>query len=62
MIWTVELQRRLTRSDDYRHVITHGVHPGFVASGIWQNPTIRKLPWILIKLLDFIIKRLAIGE
>lgn len=59
MIWTVELQRRLSRSDDYRHVIAHAVHPGFVKSGIWDQPS-KVLPWPIPALLNFIINRLSI--
>ncbi|CAO1620879.1 unnamed protein product [Parajaminaea phylloscopi] len=60
-IWTVELQRRLSRSDDYRHVIVHGCHPGFIRSNIWQNPTIQSLPWPLPQLLNFVIRKLSIS-
>lgn len=28
LMWTRELQKRLSRSQHYRHVIAHGVHPG----------------------------------
>lgn len=34
LMWSVELQDRLSRSDDYRHVIVHGIHPGFVGSNV----------------------------
>lgn len=34
MMWTKELQERLSRSDDYRHIIVNGVHPGYVSSNI----------------------------
>ncbi|CEH18184.1 Dehydrogenases with different specificities (related to short-chain alcohol dehydrogenases) [Ceraceosorus bombacis] len=52
LMWTRELQIRLSRSQEYRHVIAHGIHPGFVASNIWNLPHIRALPRILIWLLD----------
>lgn len=60
-IWTVELQRRLSRSDDYRHVIVHGCHPGFIRSNIWQNPTIQSMPWPVPQLLNFLIRLLSIS-
>lgn len=60
-IWTVELQRRLSRSDDYRHVVVHGCHPGFVCSNIWQNPTIHSMPWPLPQLLNLIIRFLSVS-
>ncbi|CAO1636687.1 unnamed protein product [Sympodiomycopsis kandeliae] len=59
-IWTVELQRRLSRSDNYRHVIVHGCHPGFVSSNIWNAPTIKSLPWPLPQLLQRAIGALSI--
>lgn len=58
---TVELQRRLSRSDSYRHVIVHGCHPGFIKSNIWNNPSIKKLPWPLPQLLNFVINLLSVN-
>lgn len=60
-IWTVELQRRLSRSDDYRHVIVHGCHPGFVASNIWSSALVSPLPWPLAQLLRLVIYALSIN-
>ncbi len=39
LMWSVELQERLSRSDDYRHVIAHGIHPGFVGATSGTTPT-----------------------
>ncbi|KAI9716067.1 MAG: hypothetical protein M1828_000478 [Chrysothrix sp. TS-e1954] len=33
--WLTELQHRLLQHDQYRRITVHGVHPGFVNSGIW---------------------------
>ncbi|SPO22169.1 uncharacterized protein UTRI_02177_B [Ustilago trichophora] len=41
LMWSVELQERLSRSEEYRHVIVHGIHPGFVGSNVWNNPHAR---------------------
>lgn len=60
MNWTIELQERLSRSDEYRHLIVHGVHPGFVGTNIWRNPTIHALAWPLPQILTWIINLLAI--
>jgi NAD(P)-dependent dehydrogenase (short-subunit alcohol dehydrogenase family) len=35
-VWLTELQRRLLQHDEYKHITVHGVHPGYVNSGIWQ--------------------------
>ncbi|PWN18735.1 NAD(P)-binding protein [Microstroma glucosiphilum] len=59
-VWTVELQRRLSRSDEFRHVIAHGVHPGFVKSNLWNSPTIRALPTILVKGLDLLMALISV--
>lgn len=59
-IWTVELQRRLSRSDEFRHVVVHGCHPGFVKSNLWNSPTIRALPRLLVKGLDLLMGLLSI--
>lgn len=59
LMWSVELQERLSRSEDYRHVICHGVHPGFVGSNIWNNPE----SWALRKfkpLMDAAIRYLSV--
>jgi NAD(P)-dependent dehydrogenase (short-subunit alcohol dehydrogenase family) len=34
VMWTFELQARLSRSEDYRHVVVNAVHPGFVGSNM----------------------------
>ncbi|PWN53930.1 NAD(P)-binding protein [Violaceomyces palustris] len=59
LMWTVELQQRLSRSDDYRHVIAHGIHPGFVGSNIWNNPNF-DLYWPIEMLKKILIPRLSI--
>ncbi|KAL2862671.1 uncharacterized protein BJX67DRAFT_391110 [Aspergillus lucknowensis] len=37
-MWLVELQHRFLRSASYRHITVNGIHPGYVYSGIWDNP------------------------
>ncbi len=59
LMWTVELQQRLSRSEDYRHVICHGIHPGFVGSNIWHNPD-TKVPYALRFVIQRAINWLAI--
>lgn len=36
-MWVAELQSRLLKHPAYSHVTVVGVHPGFVASGIWDS-------------------------
>lgn len=36
-MWVAELQSRLLKNPEYLHITINGVHPGFVASGIWEN-------------------------
>ncbi|CDS82433.1 uncharacterized protein SPSC_03252 [Sporisorium scitamineum] len=59
LMWSVELQDRLSRSEDYRHVIVHGIHPGFVGSNIWHNPD-SKIPYFLRFILNTVINKLSI--
>ncbi|PYH94823.1 NAD(P)-binding protein [Aspergillus ellipticus CBS 707.79] len=39
-IWITELQARFLKHPEYRHITINGVHPGFVASGIWNNSSL----------------------
>lgn len=61
LMWSVELQERLSRSEDYRHVIVHGIHPGFVGSNIWHNPD-TKVSSVLRFVLHTIINRVSIDS
>ncbi|KAL4920619.1 hypothetical protein BDW62DRAFT_215881 [Aspergillus aurantiobrunneus] len=36
--WLSELQRRLILNDKYKHITVNGVNPGYVNTGIWNNP------------------------
>ncbi|CAG8905844.1 unnamed protein product [Penicillium egyptiacum] len=36
-MWVAELQSRLLKYPEYLHITINGVHPGFVASGIWDG-------------------------
>lgn len=35
-MWVVEMQSRFLKHPEYLHITINGVHPGFVASGIWN--------------------------
>lgn len=35
-IWLTELQHRLLRHDEYKHITVNGLHPGYVNSGVWN--------------------------
>ena len=35
--WLTELQCRLLKNPAYSHIVAHGVHPGYVQTGIWQT-------------------------
>lgn len=36
-IWLTELQSRCLKHPEYNHITINGLHPGFVASGIWYK-------------------------
>jgi hypothetical protein len=36
-MWVAELQSRFLKHPEYLHITINGLHPGFVASGIWNN-------------------------
>ncbi|CAG8018235.1 unnamed protein product, partial [Penicillium nalgiovense] len=36
-MWVAEMQSRLLKHPEYLHITVNGVHPGFVASGIWDG-------------------------
>ncbi|KAL6237214.1 hypothetical protein BDW75DRAFT_249291 [Aspergillus navahoensis] len=37
-VWLTELHHRLLANPKYRHITVNGVNPGYVNSGIWNNP------------------------
>ncbi|KAL3462011.1 hypothetical protein BJX64DRAFT_299812 [Aspergillus heterothallicus] len=37
-MWVVEMHRRLMQNPAYKHITINGIHPGYVYSGIWDNP------------------------
>lgn len=46
-IWLTELQSRMSKSAKYKHLIIHGVHPGYVKTNIWGSPkTLKNLSWL----------------
>lgn len=47
-IWLTELQRRFLQHPPYAHITINGVHPGYVASGIWNlNSNAPWFEWVL---------------
>ncbi|KAL4939995.1 hypothetical protein BDV06DRAFT_27338 [Aspergillus oleicola] len=36
--WVSELSRRLLLSEKYKHITVNGINPGYVSTGIWNNP------------------------
>ncbi|KAL2815111.1 hypothetical protein BJX63DRAFT_442113 [Aspergillus granulosus] len=37
-MWVAEMSRRLLLHPSYKHITINGVHPGYVYTGIWDNP------------------------
>ncbi|KAF6767170.1 Short-chain dehydrogenase/reductase SDR [Kalmanozyma brasiliensis GHG001] len=61
LMWSVELQERLSRSEEYRHVVVHGIHPGFVGSNIWANPD-STTPRVLKMIIGQLVNRLSVSS
>jgi NAD(P)-dependent dehydrogenase (short-subunit alcohol dehydrogenase family) len=51
--WLTELQTRLAKNDKYKHIVVHGVHPGYVMTNIWNPQTTSWGEWLLQKLLPW---------
>jgi len=49
--WLTELQSRLAKNEEYKHIVVHGVHPGYVKTNIWNPETKSVGEWVLTKLL-----------
>lgn len=56
-MWIAELQSRFLKHPEYLHITINGVHPGFVASGIWNA---LKSAGIMDGVLKFLLRFLAI--
>ncbi|KAJ5278657.1 hypothetical protein N7478_004029 [Penicillium angulare] len=57
-MWLTELQIRCLKHPEYAHIRINGVHPGFVASGIWHDDL--KRSGISIRALAFLLRYVAI--
>ena len=58
-IWLAELQRRMLATPRFRHITVNGVHPGYVASGIWnlnnEGSWLNSLKSLLLRLAAWIL-------
>lgn len=52
--WLTELQSRMAKSESYKHVVIHGVHPGYVKTNIWVAPKNSWSGWTLVALLNYV--------
>ena len=53
-IWLTELQNRLVKNEQYKHITINGFHPGYVASGIWNILRTFWFSWLLARILLFV--------
>ncbi|CAG8948277.1 unnamed protein product [Penicillium salamii] len=56
-MWVAEMQSRFLKHPEYLHITINGVHPGFVASGIWD---VLENDGIIDRALKFLLRYLAI--
>jgi len=54
-IWLTELQHRLLKHPEYKHITVNGVHPGYVNSGVWN---LNRKSWI-VSIKTFAVKLAA---
>jgi NAD(P)-dependent dehydrogenase (short-subunit alcohol dehydrogenase family) len=56
--WLTELQARMIKNEKYKHIVVHGVHPGYVKTNIWASPEDAKsmswIEWGLGKMLHYV--------
>jgi NAD(P)-dependent dehydrogenase (short-subunit alcohol dehydrogenase family) len=52
--WLTELQARLAQNDKYKHIVVHGVHPGYVMTNIWSPNPESFGEWLLQKFLPWV--------
>jgi NAD(P)-dependent dehydrogenase (short-subunit alcohol dehydrogenase family) len=57
-MWVAELQCRMLKIPEYLHVTINGVHPGFVASGLWE--ILNNANWVGNRILNFLLRFVAI--
>jgi len=57
-MWITELQSRFLKHPEYLHITINGVHPGFVASGIWD--ILKNDNGIAERILNFLLRFVAI--
>jgi len=59
-VWLTELQARLAHSPEFKHIVVHGLHPGYVMTNIWNPLTKENVKemsfgeWFLGKLLPYV--------
>ncbi|KAJ5899717.1 hypothetical protein N7495_004461 [Penicillium taxi] len=58
-IWLTELQLHCLKHPEYSHIRINGVHPGFVASGIWHTNDLKSND-ISMRALAFLLRYIAI--
>lgn len=58
--WLTELQCRMAKHNEYKHITIKGVHPGYVKTNIWVTPS-RESPMSWDKrTLGFLLKYIGI--
>lgn len=58
-MWVAEMQSRFLKHREYVHITINGVHPGFVASGIWDA---LKHTGFVNRVFGFLLRFLAIDS
>ncbi len=57
-----ELQSRMSRSPDYRHVVCHAIHPGFVNTNVWNSGWKTEVPFLQQVGINLLLSRVAVNS
>jgi hypothetical protein len=61
-IWLTELQARMSKNDNYKHIVIHGVNPGCVKTNILVTPPTSEKVSRPERLLEFLLKYVGIDS
>ncbi|KAE8444285.1 hypothetical protein EG329_000692 [Mollisiaceae sp. DMI_Dod_QoI] len=58
--WLTELQARMLKNDNYKHIVIQGIHPGFVKTNIWPSAQVSPDKPTSLSWMEFFLKHFGI--